>query len=216
MSTEATPSSSRPGKEASGGAEEDASHNNHCFSKCSTECSSCYKVTRTGRPYGTRCECPDSDDMTEGRQRVSVKSGTAYSRLCKTMVRGACFLSFVLLVVVGLALAMHYFGKVTLVWGKHEHGRKWMFIERMRGQPQPASQPLHTMYTRLQKFATETIGRQSNAAHSHRFHKVFSTLERLKKNLTDSKERNLRIAAVLLASGMFNVAAMVIVTLFNH
>lgn len=208
MCTEVTASSSGPAREASGVTEDASSHEDHCFSKCSDECSSCYKVTRTGKPYGTRCECPDSDERTEESEQDHIKPRTESIGPRKVLVWVVCLVGLVLLVAVGVALVINHFGQVTIVPREHGQRRKWMFVERMRTQPQPASQPSNfAFFERLQNIAMGVAGRQFNAEPSHPFHKAFSTLRRL------TKERNIHIAAVLFASGLINLATLTIVSL---
>ncbi|XP_050737898.1 uncharacterized protein LOC127009156 [Eriocheir sinensis] len=65
---------------------------NHCHSDCSNDCSSCYKMTRAGHPYGPRCLCIDKatplPKPVMGEERKIYKVTKRYKALLVVLVLG--------------------------------------------------------------------------------------------------------------------------------
>lgn len=198
-----------------------------CRAECSSSCSSCYKLTRTGRVYGPRCKdparcskCFGQDSRIAGHLLYPSTLATASALLHKTLLRGACLVGLVLLVAVGLAFAINCFGRASLVPQKHGQERTWMVMRRdqVSHTAQPATQRLHSsMYSRLRGLVSGNKGEQSNAEPSNRLSKVFPIFGKhtgVKKGLSNPKQRSFRaIFLAMLPLGLINVLTTILIYL---
>lgn len=190
---------------------------------CSSDCSTCYKMTRSGVRYGNRCS-HSARHKTKKKERVpTTKDDDSDSPEVrrKLVVIGASVV-VVLLVVVGIALIFHL-GKVSLKPQKscppekNCEVRRWKRFYPAKETPQPAAKssrdkimPFLRLFKRGGKESVEPEP-------PSRLQKIISALRLTKagkKNVSEERTLiNISQGHALLSIGVFNIAITALVLL---
>lgn len=129
---------------------------------CPSDCSTCHKMTRSGMHYGNRCShsgrCRSRKEH-QVQKPASVSSVTPAVR--RVTVMFGVSMVVVLLAAVGIALTIHFYGRVS--WGLRKscaleqncEERKWKLFYPAKKAPQPAAKPFFKF--RLRKREEESI-----------------------------------------------------------
>ncbi|MPC24390.1 hypothetical protein E2C01_017471 [Portunus trituberculatus] len=190
---------------------------------CSSDCSTCYKMTRSGVRYGNRCS---HSERRKAKKENQVKKPTDIKIVLPEVRKAIVVLSVsmvvVLLVVVGVALIIH-FGKVSSELGKsrspEKNGevRRWKLFSSAKETSQPAANPSLDKtqpFLKLFKRGGRTIVEPEPP---RGLHKILSALRltNIGENNVSEEHKliNLSQGHALLSIGVFNLAITALVLL---
>ena len=181
-------------------------------SGCLSNCSSNYKKTRTSL-YDNMFILPMKCKPQKESKQVTARDYSTSLRVQKVLVMAGVFVMVVLMAVVGIALTIHSFGKVSSVPQKHDKEHRWTIFNSVQETHQPP--PKHYLLNKTLSIL-RLFHRQSETTNpskvQHCFDKIRAALGLVTKHdkkLTEEQKQKLiaisKVKAVI-STGVFNLA----------